>query len=92
MPRSIFLGRPVPGPGEPLWLPDDRAWAIALRRVEADECPGCGNLLSETLRDDNDRDYTVTVHGVCTACYVKEAAVKDMPAHTYATAHRKHDH
>ncbi|WP_416976722.1 hypothetical protein [Streptomyces sp. T028] len=41
MPRSIFLGRPWPQPGEPLWLDEDREWALALQYIEADVCPDC---------------------------------------------------
>lgn len=80
----------MPEPGEPMWLPEDRAWAIALKRVEADECHGCGNSLTETLDPDADPfDWTVTVHGQCLACYLKQAKTADMPSGTYATAHRK---
>jgi hypothetical protein len=43
----VFLGRPWPGPGEPLWLAEDRAWALALAEVEADACPDCGQPWSE---------------------------------------------
>lgn len=46
---SIFLGRPAPGPGEPLWLDRDREWALALRLVEAENCTGCGHRLEESL-------------------------------------------
>ncbi|MGW8901665.1 hypothetical protein [Streptomyces sp. NPDC055753] len=35
------MGRVV-ADGEPLWLPEDRAWALALLQVEADACPDCG--------------------------------------------------
>lgn len=42
MPRSIFLGRPWPNPGEPLFLDEDTAWAVALAEEERDACPSCG--------------------------------------------------
>lgn len=46
MPRSVFLGRPWPQPGEPLFKPEDRNWALALHRLEkeeaADRCSLCG--------------------------------------------------
>lgn len=35
-------------PGEPQWLDEDRAWALALAEVEADQCPDCGHSWSET--------------------------------------------
>jgi hypothetical protein len=42
LPRSILLGRPIPEPGEPLWLPDDLEWAIAHEQHKATICPDCG--------------------------------------------------
>lgn len=42
MPRSIFLGRPWPQPGEPLFTDEDTAWAVALGEEERDTCPVCG--------------------------------------------------
>lgn len=42
MPRSIFLGRPWPEPGEPLFTEEDTAWAVALAEEERDTCPACG--------------------------------------------------
>lgn len=42
MPRSILLGRPWPKEGEPLFLPEDTDYLIALAEEEADQCPSCG--------------------------------------------------
>ena len=42
MPHSIFTGRPTPAPGEPLFLEEDTAVAIALAEEERDTCPACG--------------------------------------------------
>jgi hypothetical protein len=40
------LGRPWPGAGEPLFTPEDTAWALALHEQEqaeaAERCPLCG--------------------------------------------------
>lgn len=36
------MGRPLPGPGEPLFLEDDTAAAIALAEEERDACQACG--------------------------------------------------
>lgn len=76
MPRSIFLGR-VPQPGEPLWLDEDRAWAIALLAEQRDACPGCGQPRSETFDPANAYAYGVKRLGVCAGCYVKDFAAKD---------------
>lgn len=42
MPLSIFLGRPLPGPGEPLWLADDTEKALAYEAAQSEICSGCG--------------------------------------------------
>ncbi|MFE1358860.1 hypothetical protein [Streptomyces harbinensis] len=42
----------MPGPGEPLWLEEDRAWAYALAEVEADVCPDCGRPWPEASNPD----------------------------------------
>jgi hypothetical protein len=38
------MGRPMPGPGEPLFTEDDTAAVIALAEEERDTCPSCGLL------------------------------------------------
>lgn len=60
VPRSIFLGRPLPAPGEPLWLDEDRDWAMALLEVEDETCGGCGQPLHESRAPENEYAYTVT--------------------------------
>lgn len=57
VPRSIFLGRPAPAPGEPLWLPEDRWWALALAEVEAGICRDCGHPLVESTAPENSGKY-----------------------------------
>lgn len=83
MPRSVFLGRSV-GEGEPLWLDDDRAWAMALMQVEADTCSGCGQPRSETMAvkiDSRGRKvpaHTYEAHAlVCAACRARDAVASD---------------
>jgi hypothetical protein len=73
----VFLGRVVQ-PGEPLWLPDDRGWALALARVEADVHAHCGRPWSESMDPANAENYTVDVLGTCAACYAL-AAKTDRP-------------
>ncbi|MEV6696222.1 hypothetical protein AB0M68_03540 [Streptomyces sp. NPDC051453] len=48
----------MPGPGEPLWLDEDRAWALALAHVEADVCSECGQPHSESTDEKNEFAYT----------------------------------
>lgn len=60
------MGRAV-GPGEPLWLDEDRAWALALAEVERDACPDCGQPWSEASAKENEFEYEATVL-VCHAC------------------------
>lgn len=60
----------MPGPGEPLWLPEDRAWALALAEVEADTCKGCGQSLTQSMAPANEfgfRGSLITCHGCVAA-------------------------
>lgn len=52
----MFLGRVV-AKGEPLWLDEDRDWALALLEVEADRCDGCGQQRSESMSIEADSGY-----------------------------------
>lgn len=54
-------------PGEPLWLDEDRAWALALAEVEADQCPDCGHPWSQTSSPDAEGTYEAQVLR-CHAC------------------------
>jgi hypothetical protein len=51
VPRSILLGRPMPRPGEPLWLPDDREWAIVYEQFKRGVCTRCGTRHEEWADD-----------------------------------------
>lgn len=68
------MGRPTPGPGEPLWLPEDRAWALALLAVEAESCPDCGQPWAESGARENEEAYTAAIH-LCHACAAGGRAV-----------------
>lgn len=62
----MFLGR-TPAPDEPLWLDDDRSWALALLDVEDGECSGCGHPVSESMAKESEGKYTA--HALrCWAC------------------------
>lgn len=37
---------------EPEWDDEQRAWMLALTEIEADSCPGCHGVLSETTATD----------------------------------------
>jgi hypothetical protein len=55
-------------PGEPVWLDEDRAWALALTDVESELCPGgCGQPIAESTAVGNDEAYDVRVTQ-CHAC------------------------
>lgn len=45
-PHSILLGR-IQQPGEPYFLPEDRAKLLALWAWQAEHCPSCGQRRSE---------------------------------------------
>ena len=66
----------MPAPGEPLWLPEDRAWALALAQVEADACPECGEAWSETTDAANEYAYRADLVK-CHACATGARAVRN---------------
>ena len=74
MPHSVFMGRAVQ-PGEPLWLPEDRAWALALMEVEADSCPECRQPWHEATDIKNEFAYRAEVIR-CHACTTSAKTVK----------------
>lgn len=61
--------------GEPLWLPEDRAWAFALLHVEADACPECHQPWGEATDRENEFGYTAELIR-CHACAASARAVK----------------
>ncbi|MFD9405398.1 hypothetical protein ACFWA4_42115, partial [Streptomyces sp. NPDC060011] len=74
VPRSVFMGRVV-ADGEPLWLPEDRAWALALLQVEADACPDCGQPWGEATDKANEFAYRAELIR-CHACTTSASAVR----------------
>lgn len=68
------MGRAVQ-PGEPLWLPEDRYWALALAEVEADACPECGQPWGEATDAANEFAYKATLIR-CHACSTSSRAVR----------------
>ncbi|MFJ8154807.1 hypothetical protein [Streptomyces sp. NPDC094468] len=75
--------------GEPLWLPEDRAWAEALHAVEADTCPDCGQPWSEATARGAEETYTaelIRCHA-CTASAQRVKAHQDGGKHTTEGLH-----
>jgi hypothetical protein len=77
----VFLGRVVRA-GDPLWLEDDRAWAMALLEVDSDLHRPCGHPLSETTAVDPAtklpvHTYEVDLPDLCGACAVLNAELDD---------------
>lgn len=68
------MGRVV-AEGEPLWLPEDRYWALALAEVEADACPECGQQWSETTDPVNEFAYKAQLIK-CHACGTSAKTVR----------------
>lgn len=50
IPLSVFLGR-VAGPGDPVWLPEDRAAALGWQAFENRRCGRCGTHPDEWSED-----------------------------------------
>ena len=72
MPHSIFVGRPLPGPGEPLFTEDDTAAAVALAEEERDTCPSCG--MPKMWCRDKANQFVFDVHEeTCHASYAVAA-------------------
>lgn len=61
--------------GEPLWLPEDRAWALALLNVEGDCCPECRQPWGEATDKANEFGYRAELIR-CHACTTSAKAVK----------------
>jgi hypothetical protein len=61
--------------GEPLWLPEDRAWAFALLDVEADSCPECHQPWSEATAKEAEFGYRTELIR-CHACTTSAQAVR----------------
>jgi hypothetical protein len=68
------MGRVV-AEGEPLWLPEDRYWALALLDVEADACPECGQAWGEATDPANEFAYKAKLVR-CHACSTSAKAVR----------------
>ncbi|MFL6138798.1 MAG: hypothetical protein ACJ74O_13495 [Frankiaceae bacterium] len=66
---------------EPEWDAEQQQTALALAEVEADECPGCGEPLSESMAADSDGRYDAESAGRCHAC---DAIAIAAEAHTNA--------
>lgn len=86
MPRSIFLGRPWPQPGEPLFTREDTGWALALRQLEqeeaAEKCHLCG-LPKAVCRDiDNQFRFVAAAeqcHAAAAIASAQESSNYDSP-------------
>ncbi len=65
MPPSVFRGRVV-GPGEPVWLDEDRDEAVALLAEEAATCE-CGEPREQSMAPESDGAYAAEVL-ICHAC------------------------
>lgn len=53
---------------EPEWDAESRAYLLALLAYEADQCPGCKGLLSETTRADMEGRYHALPAMRCQRC------------------------
>ncbi|WP_245984307.1 hypothetical protein [Streptomyces tateyamensis] len=74
----------MPGPGEPLWLPEDRWWALALLEVEARACRDCGHPSTDTTDPAGEYAYDAEVvrcHA-CAAGHRRVTALQEQGAST----------
>lgn len=70
VPHSVFTGRVVL-PGTSAWTATDTALAVALQRVEALRCPGCGHDRRESMDAANEFAYAASPMR-CHACAARE--------------------
>jgi hypothetical protein len=62
-----------------LWTAEDRAWAMALLTVEAENCPECGQPWVESSNPDNEFAYDAHVlrcHACTTSAKTRDAFEK----------------
>lgn len=64
----------MPGPGEPLWLDDDRDAAVALLEEEANTCEGCGHPKTQSMHPSSEGRYVAEVMR-CHACAARTRKV-----------------
>jgi hypothetical protein len=74
----VFVGRPVPGPGEEAWTETDVAYALEWKAIEADRCSGCGQPASESFNPAN-LDAYGTKDLVCFACQARDLRIEEIP-------------
>lgn len=61
---------------EPEWDAEDRAMVQALMDIKADQCPGCGEPLSESLHVNGKPDPVYSAaFAVCVSCETREKAM-----------------
>lgn len=58
-----------------MWTDVDRQEAVALVLEDWDTCPGCGQRLSESTREDAEGKYTID-ELMCAGCQVREAVTE----------------
>lgn len=75
IPLSVFNGRTV-YPGDPMWLPEDRAAALDWHVENSTRCPGCGHSQAVTTSSEPP-DYEVEAV-VCHACMAKTREAQRM--------------
>lgn len=80
----MFLGRPWPGPGEPMWLDDDQDKVGAYLRLRREVCARCGTVDSDwidqtTGRYRDDPPYEATLFR-CHGCRELEEALEEVPS------------
>ena len=66
----MFLGRVV-GPGDPVWLDEDRAYVLAWQAHRRDTCTGCGHSLTTSTAKENQLGYDAEVVR-CHACAAQQ--------------------
>ena len=84
------MGRVVQD-GEPLWLDEDRAWALALLEAEKNSCPECGQPWDIATDPKNEFAFTAELIR-CHPCTTSAQAVKAHQDRNKGSAEGLHVH
>ena len=74
---------------DPQWTRDDRLFALAWQAEEADKCPGCRGLWSETTDPEAFEDYEATSR-TCHRCAEKDRLKESLGKDERAVTHGRY--
>lgn len=64
--------------GEPLWLEEDRDYAVALQEFEDNTCDGCGEQLDVSTDPAHSHQYRLEPPTICWGCMAVRRDLADL--------------